>query len=45
MLYSPTFLALGGTVFRMGIYTNDMVSEINVIKESSDNMKINSELS
>ena len=45
MLYSPTFLALGGTVFRMGIYTNDMVSDINVIKESSDNMKINSELS
>ena len=35
MLYSPAFLALGGLVFRMGIYTNDMVSDINVIKELS----------
>ena len=36
MLYSPAFLALGGLAFRMGIYTNDMVSDINVIKELSD---------
>jgi hypothetical protein len=36
MLYSPAFLALGGVVFRMSIYTNDMVSDINVIKELSD---------
>ena len=45
MLYSPIFLALGGTVFSMGIYTNEMVLDINVIKELSDNKKINSELS
>ena len=36
MLYSPILLALGGTVFRMGIYTNEMVLDINVIKELSD---------
>ena len=36
MLYSPAFLALGGLAFRMGIYTNDMVSDINVIKELSE---------
>ena len=36
MLYSPAILALGGIAFKMGIYTNDMVSDINVIKELSD---------
>ena len=33
LLYSPVIFALGGFVFRMTIYTNDMVSDVNVIQE------------
>ena len=33
LLYSPVIFALGGFVFRMTIYTNDMVSDVNVIRE------------
>ena len=33
LLYSPVIFALSGFVFRMTIYTNDMVSDVNVIQE------------
>ena len=33
LLYSPVVFALGGFVFRMTIYTNDMVSDVHVIQE------------
>ena len=36
LLYSPIIFALGGLVFRMGIYYNDMSSDIKVIQELSE---------
>ena len=36
LLYCPIIFALGGLVFRMCIYTNDMKSDIEVIKEFSE---------
>ena len=36
LLYSPIIFALGGLVFRTCIYTNDMKSDIEVIKEFSE---------
>ena len=36
LLYSPVIFAIGGLVLRMGIYTNDMSSDIKVIQELAE---------